>query len=138
MAFNGVIQGKLTNLEQVLQQLQSLRPLTSEQLEDWILCSAVERKLQVAVEIVVDVCHRLNSLLGSTPSVTSREAIERCVDHGVLKSADTYGMMVGFRNLVVHRYEFVDHSVLLDIVNNHLSDFETFLKEVLAFVDAGR
>lgn len=136
MTINGVIQGKLQNLEQVLQQLRSLRPLEAQQLEDWILCSAVERKLQVAVEIVVDVCHRLISLSGETPSATSREALERCVALGALGEAGVYSKMVGFRNLVVHRYEFIDHSILLDIVNEHLDDFESFREEILGYVDS--
>jgi len=43
--------------------------------------------------------------------------------------------MVGFRNIVVHRYEFVDSTLLQKLVNEHLEDFERFLEEVMSYVD---
>jgi uncharacterized protein YutE (UPF0331/DUF86 family) len=134
MRANGVIKGKLTNLERVISQLRSLGTVSPEALDDWILCSAVERKLQIAVEIVVDICHRLHSLSGKTPASSGREAVEGCVEIGVLKSAETYSKMIGFRNLIVHRYEYVDTQVLAEIMNQHLGDFELFRDEVLDYV----
>ena len=44
--------------------------------------------------------------------------------------------MIGFRNLVVHRYEYVEAAILIDIVNNHLDDFEDFRARVLQYVDS--
>jgi uncharacterized protein YutE (UPF0331/DUF86 family) len=44
--------------------------------------------------------------------------------------------MVGFRNLVVHRYEYVDPCILIDIVNDHLDDFDDFRARVLRYVDS--
>lgn len=101
-----------------------------------MLHSAVERNLQVAVEVVIDVCHRLHSLSGATPAANAREAVEGCVKLGVLQSADTLSQMIGFRNLIVHRYEFIDTQVLIDVVNGHLSDFDDFRGSVLAYVDS--
>lgn len=134
MAINGVVTGKLRNLDRVVTHLKSLYPLKSEALDDWILRGAVERNLQVAVEIVIDVCHRLHSLAGKPPASSAREAVEGCVQLGVLKEASAYAKMIGFRNLVVHAYEYVDNAILLDIVNSHLTDFEIFSREVLEYV----
>lgn len=134
MAINGVITGKLRNLDRVVNHLKSLHPLKPEALEDWILRGAVERNLQVAVEIVIDVCHRLHSLAGKPPASSAREAMEGCVQLRVLNDASVYTKMIGFRNLVVHAYEYVDGAILLDIINSHLTDFETFSREVLEYV----
>ena len=136
MKYSGVISGKLRNLERVLSQLRSLGVLDPSRLEDWILHSAVERNLQVAVEIVIDVCHRLHSLSGKSPATNAREAVEGCVELGVLESTETLSRMVGFRNLVVHRYEYVDPCILIDIVNDHLDDFDDFRARVLRYVDS--
>ena len=132
---NGVVTGKLANLRLLLDELRTLHPLSPERLQEWLVVRAVERDLQVAVEIVVDVCQRLLSLAGHPPAASSRGAIEGCVSLGVLDSAYPYRQMVGFRNLVVHRYEFVAPEVLLELVNHHLDDFEQFIAEVMAYVD---
>ena len=131
---NGVVSGKLTNLQQRLDELRSLYPLTLEKLQEWLVLRAVERDLQVAVEIVIDVCQRLLSLSGRPPAATAREAVEGCVGLGVLGESEPYRQMVGFRNIVVHRYEFVNPDILLTLVNPHLDDFERFVTEVLAYV----
>lgn len=132
---NGVIVGKLRNLEGVLRELRSLVPLTEERVEsEWLVRRAVERDLQVGVEIVLDICHRLLALAGRAPAATSREALETCVDLGVLESLEPYSRMVGFRNLVVHRYDRIDPAILVNIVNDHLDDFERFRDEVTAYV----
>ena len=131
---NGVIIGKLRNLDEVIGELRSLGPLTTERLAtEWVVRRAVERCLQVGVEIVLDVCHRILALSGKTPAATSREAIEDCVALGVLSRLEPYGEMVGFRNMVVHRYDRIDPNVLVDITNNHLQDFDRFRDEVLAY-----
>ncbi len=136
MPINGIITGKLRNLDRVVGHLKSLRPLQAETLNDWVVTGAVERNLQVAVEIMIDVCHRLHSLAGRPPASSAREALEGCVELGVLESASTYSKMIGFRNLIVHAYEYVDTSILLDVINNHLADFEKFRQEVLSYVES--
>lgn len=134
---NGVITGKLANLERQLRQLGSLGSLTSEQLEgDWLTRQAVERGLQICVEVLVDVCHRCLSLERQTPASNSREAFEQCVALGVISSAEPYRKMVGFRNLIVRRYDAIDCGLMADIVNNHLADFERFRDEVVAYSQA--
>jgi uncharacterized protein YutE (UPF0331/DUF86 family) len=130
---NGVVTGKLRNLQERLNELQTLVPLTPGRLQDWIVLRAVERDLQVCVEILIDVCQRLISLAGHPPSSTAREAVEGCVALGALSSTDPYRAVVGFRNLIVHRYESVDNSVLLRLVNNHLDDFDRFAQEFMAY-----
>lgn len=136
MKVNGVISGKLKNLDTVLSRLRSLGAVNEQQLEDWVLHSAIERNLQVAVEIVIDICHRLNSLSGRSPAASARDAVEGCVKLGVLSSTDTLSHMIGFRNLVVHRYEYVETRILIDIVNNHLDDFDDFRAKVLDYVSS--
>lgn len=131
---NGVISGKLANLDVILAELESTRPLTSEALEEsWQLRKAVERNIQLAVEILLDICHRLIALDGRAPTPTSRGAVEAVVQMGILRSPDPYKQMVGMRNILVHRYEFVDPEKLKDIVNEHLDDFHQFKKEVLRY-----
>ena len=128
---NGVIFQKLQSLDEILTELRSLGTVRIADLEgDWRTRRAIERDLQVMVEIVIDVCQRLIAWAGQTPAPTSGDAVERCIQLGALSNYDAYRKMVQFRNFVVHRYERVDVAILVDMVNHRLSDFERFRAEV--------
>jgi uncharacterized protein YutE (UPF0331/DUF86 family) len=75
---NGVIAQKLQNIDTILIELRSLGCLTVQELDqDWRTKRAVERSLQILVEIVIDVCQRVLSLSGQTPAtsiLTQRES----------------------------------------------------------------
>jgi len=131
---NGILLGKLQSLEETLNELRTLGRVTSAQLQqDWRTRRAIERDLQVAVEAMIDVCQRIIALHQQTPAATSAQAVERCVQLGVLSDNAAYPKMVQFRNFVVHRYERIDVDILVDIVNNRLADFDLFRDEVLRF-----
>jgi uncharacterized protein YutE (UPF0331/DUF86 family) len=128
---NGVIFQKLQSLDEILTELRSLGIVRIAELEgDWRTRRAIERDLQVMVEIVIDICQRLIALAGQTPAPTSGDAVERCIQLGALSNYDAYRKMVQFRNFVVHRYERVDVAILVDMVNHRLADFERFRAEV--------
>ena len=135
---NGVILQKLQSLDQALAELRSLGEVSVQSLnEDWRTRRAVERDLQVLVEIVIDICQRLISLTGQAPATTGAEAVERCIQLGALTRQDAYEKMVRFRNFVVHRYERVEVEILADMVNRRLLDFERFRDEILNYVHSG-
>ena len=128
---NGVILGKLQALDETLAELRSLGQVSEDMVRaDWRTRRAIERDLQVLVEVVIDVCQRLLALHNQTPAPTSADAVAVCIRLGILSEKAEYRRMVQFRNVVVHRYERVDVKVLVNIVNNNLRDFEQFRDEV--------
>lgn len=132
---NGVIAQKLQTLDEVLTELRSLGQVEARQLQqDWLTWRAIERELQILVEIVLDICQRLISLTGQTPATTGVDAVERCIKLGVLTDDEVYRQMVRFRNFIVHRYDRVDVDILVDVVNNRLAHFEQFRDEILGYV----
>jgi uncharacterized protein YutE (UPF0331/DUF86 family) len=134
---NGVILSKLQSMEQALIELRSLGKISVERLEnDWRDQRAIERNLQVIIEIVIDICQRLIVIKKQTPAATSADAIERCIQLGVISAHDSYRKMVQFRNFIVHRYEKVEVSILVDMVNRRLVDFDRFRNEILNYVES--
>jgi len=132
--FNGVVVRKLQAIDVTLNELKSLGGVrAAEKSGDWRTRRAVERELQVLVEVVVDVCQRIVSLAGQTPAATGADAVERCVQLGAISDDENYRRMVQFRNFVVHRYESIDVEILADVVNNRLGDFAKFRDEVLRY-----
>jgi uncharacterized protein YutE (UPF0331/DUF86 family) len=130
---NGVILSKVQILDEVIAELRSLGPLTGPELaRDWRTRRAVERDLQVLVEVAIDICQRLLSLAGEVPAATSAEALERCIQRGALSDYPPYRQMVQFRNFLVHRYDRIDPEVLVEVINARLGDFERFRDEILS------
>jgi uncharacterized protein YutE (UPF0331/DUF86 family) len=132
---NGIIAQKLETLDKVLAELRSLGHIDLSDIRyNWQLQRIVERDLQVLVEIVIDICNRILSLSGQSPAASSGSAIERCIELGILSDDPAYRKMVQLRNIIVHRYEYVDVEILADVVNNHLPDVERFKEEILVYV----
>ncbi len=132
---NGVLQRKLAVLDATVAELRSLGDVTTHQVRaNWMLRRAIERNLQIAVEVLIDVCQRLLTTRGETPADTAGTAISRCVTAGILSAAAPYAAMVRFRNFIVHRYEDIDVEVLVGIVRKQLTAFVQFRDEINAYV----
>ena len=88
---NGVITRKLNLLDENIRKLESLGKVTTAQLnENWQMKFAIERNLQITIEIVIDICQRIISLAGDAPVAKSTESIERCVEIGALSKNEPY------------------------------------------------
>ena len=131
---NGVILRKLQTLDEMLNELDSLGKVTTEELNNgWQTRRAIERNLQMMMAIVIDVCQ------GSLPkpiqaqAATATDVIELCVQFGVLSNQKSYRPIVDFHNVFVrHCYERINANTLTNFMNNHLDDFRRFRDEVLA------
>jgi uncharacterized protein YutE (UPF0331/DUF86 family) len=134
---NGVIAQKLQALDLALAELRSLGVVSAKQLQaNWQQQRAIERNLQVLVEVVIDVCQRLLMIDGQSPATSAADAVGRVIQIGALTPDENYTRMVRLRNFIVHRYEHIDPDVLANMINRHLGDFEKFRDEVLAYVQS--
>ena len=48
-------------------------------------------------------------------------------------TAEQLKKSVGFRNISVHEYQKIDWTIVYKIVTEHIVDFKTFIKEVIAW-----
>ena len=133
--YNGIVTKKLAVLEQRLAELRGW-PLGSpgEFAASSFARSAVERALQVCVEVVIDIAERILAVEGRTPGETSFDNLLALQSLGGVASAAKYRPMLQFRNFVVHRYEYVDSEILYDIAKNKLGDFEEYIGEIKQFL----
>lgn len=131
MKYNGVIENKLRLLEQKIEEIRSWDIISLEDIKkSSLIRNAVERALQVAIEIMIDVAERILAIENRKPTMNSAEVIAKLEDLGVIKESDKYIDMVRFRNFIVHRYEYVDVNILFTIVNKKLPCFESFVDEI--------
>ena len=132
---NGVLQQKLFLLEKYYSRIKKYIPETRDALKNnWERQKALERMLQVMIEIMIDISDRIISIKGLPAPPTSSESLSQLEDMGIIKSAADYASMVRFRNFIVHRYEDIDIDILFDILTKNLSDFKKFINEINEFI----
>ena len=90
----------------------------------------VQRACEAAIDLAMHLVARRN--LGIPQ--TSRDAFTLLENGGVLspETAKRMRAMVGFRNIAIHNYQELDTSILQQIIERHLNDFEEFFKECTA------
>ena len=132
MKYNGVIQKKLSMLDDHVRRVQSrMSTVTFEEFrDDWVLRAMAERMLQVCAEIMIDVAERIISLEQAGPVEGAAASMVKLHDLGVLASPDPYRNIVRMRNLIVHEYESIDPAILYEAVTNHTDDFLSFKAEI--------
>jgi len=132
MKYNAVVHRKFALLDKYLTQLQNqLKDVNIEAFkDDWALQRMTERALQVMTEVVIDIAERVIAQKGAGPAATAAEALEKLVDLGAIKSAKPYTDMVRFRNLIIHRYEEIDPTIVFNIAKNKLHAFRQFRDEL--------
>lgn len=130
----GKIRTKIQFIREAVRRLEEIRGRGREAfLSDPILQPAAERNLQVAIEAVLDTASHILAREGLAVPKTYREAMEVLLREGILPAShrESFLKMSSFRNRLVHIYDEVDPAEVFSILENHLDDFETFIKAVV-------
>lgn len=92
----------------------------------------VERNLQLAIDLMMDICkHIVSNLYGYVPDSYS-ECIDMLAKGGKItpERVELYKNMIRYRNLLVHIYHEVDDTITYGIYKRHLDDFELFIEDI--------
>lgn len=128
---------RLKKLLEYIALLKEYQGITSKQLmEDPKTRGVVERYLQLACEVVLDVANLLNAEYRFRPPEDSRDSVVVLGEERVLDKtfADEFSNIAGFRNILVHDYIKIDYTKVADNLNNRLTDFEKFAQQVARFL----
>jgi uncharacterized protein YutE (UPF0331/DUF86 family) len=128
---------KLADLDQYLGQVSEYRDITIDQYRgDWKTQRIVERTLQMAIEMCVDIVNHVIADRGLRVPATYAEAFEVLGEAGLLDAArrDAMIRMSKFRNVIVHDYVRVDPAIVVRILREHLEDFAQFKAAVLSWI----
>jgi uncharacterized protein YutE (UPF0331/DUF86 family) len=128
---------KLADLDQYLDQVSEYRNITVEEYrKDWKTQRIVERTLQLAIEVCLDIANHVIADRRLRVPATHAETFTVLAEAGLLDSAQRDAMirMSGFRNLIVHEYARIDPDMVLRTLREHLGDFTRFKTAVLAWI----
>jgi len=131
MQYNGIIEEKLRIIEQKLEEIESWNISSFSVLrQSSMMQNALERALQVSIEVIIDVSERILALNQIRPLSTAAENMQKLQELGILATRPEYEEMVKFRNFIVHRYERIDLEIIYNILKNKLSLFREFITEI--------
>ncbi len=133
------VQAKLALLANTLERLRAMElgSLEAFRADDRNLDAAL-RRLQVAIQILIDVGSHLVSRLGLGAPETSQDLLDRLERAGKLPigSAPRFGRIFAFRNRIVHLYDHVDEAIVFDILTRQLDDLDALARHYLAVLPA--
>lgn len=96
----------------------------------------IYKKIEFAIENVIDICSILNSDLSLGVPSDDEDIITNLEVNKVLnkKTIKVVRNMKSFRNILVHKYGKIDDEIAFEILHNNLYDFDIFRKEILKLI----
>jgi len=129
---------KLRVIKENLAKLTILKNVSEETfISDFQKFDAAKYNLQTTIEAMVDICNHIISRLAYDIPRTNADSFrvlcrKKILDPGM---EETFLAMARFRNRVVHLYDQVDNKEIYRIIQQNLSDFKKFIKDITNFLD---
>ena len=97
----------------------------------------VERTLHIMIEACMDIAQHIISDEQFREPANYRDTFAVLAENGIITANDLekFENMASFRNLLVHYYERIDNEVVFGIFKRNLSDFEIFIKKIVAHLN---
>ena len=127
---------KLSDLEQYIAQVSEYRNISTEEYrEDWRSQRIIERTLQMAIEVCVDIASHVIADRSLPVPTTYAEVFAVLGQAGLIDRdlRDAMVNMAGFRNVIVHEYARIDPDVVVQILRHHLDDLTRFRMAALGW-----
>ncbi|MEW5745951.1 MAG: DUF86 domain-containing protein [Nitrospirota bacterium] len=134
-----LIEKKLRRIEEHIRELRLVNVATLEEFSgNTVARRFIERNIQLSIEQMVDICKHLVSALDLNEPETYAECFDILAGNRIIakEHTDTFKAMARFRNILIHGYEDVEHSVTYAVYRKRLKDFRTFIKEIRTYLHA--
>lgn len=133
MENQSVIINKSVIIENCLKRINEEYDNNVDNLDDYTRQDSIVLNLQRACEACVDMAMYIVSTRKLGVPQVKREAFELLYKNNLIDKEMYLNMknMVGFRNIAIHDYKNIDDEVLIDILDNHLSDLKEFSIKML-------
>lgn len=104
--------------------------------QDWKTQRIIERTLHLAIETCMDVADHIVADRRLRVPETGAESFEILAEADLMPQAlgAALGLMVGFRNILVHDYARLDPAIVMRVLRSDLRDLERFRDAVRALI----
>lgn len=133
------IEARLKELDEIIQELFKYKEAASSDTlkqdlsQRWI----IERGLIAGASIIFDVSDHILSEEFGFYAESYEESLRGLFEKGVI-SEELYGQirgLGGFRNILIHRYTWIDPDLVFENFHRGLKVFPRFAREVLAWME---
>ena len=130
-----VILNKKESIERCVRQIRHYYALPSDTPfeDDFLRQDAIAANLLRACEQSIDLANHVIRVRQLGLPKSSRESFSILAERGVISQnlADRLMSMVGFRNILVHQYQKLDTSIMVQVIENRLDDLIDFTTVIL-------
>ena len=107
-----------------------------ELLEDYLLKSAIERNLQLAIESALDIGEVIISSEDLEKPEDYRSIIIILGKEGIIpvQFAERFSEAAKLRNILVHMYTEIDPAMISQILENNLDDFDKYAQYIARYL----
>ncbi len=122
--------------------LEELRPFSKMNEKEFLLDRKnppfVESYIRRGLEAVFDIGRHILAKTYGFKEIEYKTIAKELGERGVITKelAEVLYVMAGYRNRMVHFYREITPEELYQIVVNNLKDFDTFIREIVAFIKA--
>ncbi len=132
-----VISRKLSQLRSYADELEKAHDIDWEKYRTDLRARAfVERYIHLSIEKTFDIGNHLISFHQWREPEGYRDIFSVLNEHGVIPddNLEHFQRMASFRNILVHRYEKIDDSLVFGYFTKRLNDFHLFIDHVKKWV----
>lgn len=126
-----LIRNRLALLNEYMTHLKEMQDLSEKEfLADFRNYSTVERLLQLTIEAFIDIGNHLVAMSSWGKPSNYREIFQILTEHRIFtkEQGKTLQEVIGFLNILVHHYFRIDRRIIYRILQENLSDLETFIR----------
>jgi uncharacterized protein YutE (UPF0331/DUF86 family) len=128
---------KIKNMQGYVEFLKEQLADEEELVKNYLLKSAIERNLQLAIESALDIGEVIISSENLEKPEDYRSIIITLGKEGIIpeKFARRFSEAAKLRNILVHMYTEVDPAMISQILENNLDDFDEYARYIARYVD---
>jgi uncharacterized protein YutE (UPF0331/DUF86 family) len=129
-----------TKLKIIDENVELVKGSLPENVRDFknlgLVKDGIYKKIEASIQEIISICSIINTDLKLGIPSNRDDIIMALHDNNILSSNMTEKIkeLKGFRNFLVHRYGKINDEVAFKDINDGLSDFELFKKEILHFI----
>ncbi len=130
---------KLLRLEEFLGYLETIRQQTKSKddfVNNFQLHGLAERYLHLSIQCILDITHMIVKEVSQKRTHDNYEGVDVLERNSIIlkEDAEVLKKMIGLRNILVHEYGEIDTEKIYDILQNNLTDIESFRKKVGKYI----
>jgi uncharacterized protein YutE (UPF0331/DUF86 family) len=132
------IRHKLRAIKTCLEKLEELKKNREDEfLSDYKLTDTARHNLQIAVEAMLDIANHIIARHSFEIPKRNADSFIILCKHGILsrEMRATYAAMARFRNRIVHMYDDVDNREVYRILQEHLNDYDSFVRDIVRYME---